>query len=65
MDFQKCNLYIRLLSRIFFYMAIVVLLIPEGVKSQNVAHVMLGQFWTGVVDNGSNSNWTPPIFFPQ
>ena len=26
---------------------------------------MLGRFWTGVVDNGSNSNWTPPIFFPN
>ena len=65
MDFQKCNHNFRLLSRIFFYMVIVLLLIPEGVKAQNVAHVMLGQFWTGVVDNGSNSNWTPPIFFPN
>ena len=33
--------------------------------AQDIAHFMLGRLWTGVVENGTNSNWTSPIFFPN
>ena len=65
MKFQNCNRLFRLLQKIFLVGILVLLSIPREAEAQNVAHIMMGQFWTGVVDNGSNSNWTPPIFFPN
>ena len=66
MKFQKCNRLFRLLQKVFLLgILFSVLFFPKEAKAQNVAHFMLGRLWSGVVENGANSNWTPPIFFPN
>ncbi len=66
MKFQKCNRLLRLLQNAFITgIFVAVLLLPGESMAQNVAHFMVGRLWTGVVDNGSKTNWTPPIFFPN
>ena len=66
MKFEKRNRRLNFLRKIFSCGLLVAALLPvQETKAQTVAHFMLGRFWSGMVDIGTNTSWNPPLFYPN
>ncbi len=58
----KMNPRLKVLLPVILFLALVPV---QTMNAQNVAYFMLGRFWTGMVDLGTSTTWTPPLFYPN
>ena len=67
MKLHECNGYIKLLKKISLLGILLIIFLPvQSIRSQSkVAHIMMGRFWTGMVELGNGSIWNTTLFFPN